>query len=258
MDLTDWKDAFIKLSRRVTIDEAALVAASINPLLVNSSISEAMRGGFDNWERAVLVARLLQDAVLDMQIEAVSATFHVENWSAGQAELILNPRQYIEENPLCVLLNATFRGHEVWQWMVYHGLIDPKYDEQYSPSRERIIANMKAANASKSPANQDDEQLKRLINQVTELTTLLQEAETEIAALKVGIPHFRHMTPALRLVAEVQERYWGDNWEPNTIPKQFTILHELENIHGLSNAKAKNVEYVASPIDRVTGKNLCS
>ena len=101
------------------------------------------------------------------------------------------------------------------------------------------------------------EQLRQARDEKASLVQRLQQAEKEIAALKANAPAFRHMTPALVLVAEVQERYWGNTREPDKIPKQATILHELENTHGLSNARAKNVEYVASPIDRATGKRLC-
>lgn len=157
----------------------------------------------------------------------------------------------------------TFEASTLWPWIANHVDIDPELHaciQKYCDAQKS--ANETTVNSTQENKPADDtqsvEQVTALAEKVAELTERLQQAEAEIAALKGRAPTFRHMTPALRLVAEVQERYWGDNWEPNTVPKQFTILHELENTHGLSNAKAKNVEYVASPIDRVTGKNLCS
>ncbi|MGL5040135.1 MAG: hypothetical protein ACRC6D_08460, partial [Aeromonas sp.] len=70
------------------------------------------------------------------------------------------------------------------------------------------------------------------------------------AELKTA-PRFRHMTEALKIAAEVQDRYWGDGWMGDTTkPKQFTILSEIVNEHGVSKLTAQAIERVACPFTR--------
>lgn len=250
---------FIKINATVSADQAALVAAGINPADVNNSVSEAKKGNYCSWDMAFTVREALLNNLCDNNIFDPEPVL-IKYWNTYEND-VTQISDLVNIIPALLEMgvpdSARFKAPSLWQWIAKNVSIDPEIcdwiNECYPPN-----------NTKPSPSEhqltdaQPGEHIASLVDQVAELTKRLQEAEAEIAALKVGIPHFRHMTPALRLVAEVQERYWGDNWEPNTIPKQFTILHELENIHGLSNAKAKNVEYVASPIDRVTGKNLCS
>lgn len=250
---------FIKINSTVSVDQAALVAAGINPADVNNSVSEAKKGNYWGWDLAVTVREALLNNLCDNKVFDPEPIL-IKYWDTfgngfTQFSDLVNIIPALLE--MGVPDSARFKAPSLWQWIAKNVSIEPEiYDwihECYPP-----------INAKPSPPGrqlidtQPSEHIASLVAQITELTDRLRQAEAEIDALKEGIPHFRHMTPALRLVAEVQERYWGDTWEPNTIPKQYTILHELENIHGLSNAKAKNVEYVASPIDRATGKNLCS
>lgn len=98
------------------------------------------------------------------------------------------------------------------------------------------------------------EQLRQARDEKASLAQQLQQAEKDIAVLKANGSDFRHMTHALMLVAEVQEQYWGDTWRSGRPPKQDVIIQDLMSTHGLSQARAKNIEYVASPIDRTTSK----
>lgn len=248
MDFTDPDiQDFISLNDHfVTADEAALVAAEIVPAAASFKVG----GPRGSSHMAITVRQALLRAVgSNNGPTAISVTYFDEYGGEtfrGTVDIVRAIAERGEPQ------DATFEAMSVWQWLRNRNRLDPDYvlPKPINPHNSTLPDQLFDIESS--------EQMTALTEQVAALTERLQEAEAEIAALKVGIPHFRHMTPALRLVAEVQERYWGDTWEPNTIPKQFTILHELENIHGLSNAKAKNVEYVASPIDRVTGKNLCS
>lgn len=109
------------------------------------------------------------------------------------------------------------------------------------------------------PANssKNDIHYSELVAQNTNLTEQLQQARDEISALKTDRLTFRHSTIALQLAAEVQDRYWGENWIPNdpdTNPKQENIIQYLMDKHGLSNARARAITQVASPIDTTTSK----
>ena len=109
------------------------------------------------------------------------------------------------------------------------------------------------------PANnpQNDTPYSELVAQNTDLTEQLQQARDEIAALKANTPAFHHLTTALVLVAEVQERYWGANWipsDPSTTQGQEDIIQYLRDKHGLSNARARAIAQVASPIDTTTSE----
>lgn len=250
---------FIKINATVSADQAALVAAGINPAEVNNSVSAAKQGNYWGWDMALTVREALLNNLCDNNIfdpEPVLIKYR-DNYGNDVTQI----SDLVDIIPALLEMgvpdSARFKAPSLWQWIAKNVSIDPEICDWIN---ECYPTNNTKPSPSESPLTdaQPGENIASLVDQIVELTARLKEAEAEIATLKAGIPHFRHMTPALRLVAEVQERYWGDTREPNKIPKQFTILHELENIHGLSNAKAKNVEYVASPIDRVTGKNLCS
>lgn len=260
MDLTDWKDTFIKLTKKVTIDEAALVAASINPFSVNSSILDATNGGFDSWPTAKMVARLLRDAVAVGDIAVIEASIDT---CQGYNEILSGDTllQHMDSNPSHRISNATFLGKDVWQWMVYHRLIDLKYGEGYSPSRDRLIAIMSADRASQNATDHNGEHIQNLTKQIAELTERLQQAEKEIEILKARATHFRHMTPLLELVAEVQDRYWGENWDqsdPDTNTRQYDIVEWIKadprcgknNKGEPSEKRAEMVAIVAKPITR--------
>lgn len=230
----------------VTADEAALVAADIVPAAASFKVGSP-RG---NSHKAITVRQALLRAVGSENAPTTISVTYYEQYTSeifrGAEDIARIITERGEPH------GATFEAMSVWQWLRDRNRLDPDYilPKPFNPHSITLPDQVFDI--------ESDKQMSALTEQVAALTERLQETEAEIAELKTGIPQFRHMTPALRLVAEVQERYWGDTWEPNTLPKQFTILHELENTHGLSNAKAKNIEYVASPIDRATGKNLCS
>lgn len=252
MELADWKDTFIKLAKKVTLDEAALVAASINPFCVNNSIENAIHGGFENWPTAKMVASLLRDAVAagDIAVDEVTVdTRDGYNQVLSGSDLL----RHIALNPSHEVNRATFRGNDVWQWMVAHHLIDLKYGDGYSPTRDRILAIMRAKQASKHVNYNYGKQIQYLTDQVSQLTEQLQQAEEEIAVLKAKSPNFRHITPLLELVAEVQERYWGDTWDStdaDTNPKQSDIIDWVKSNprSGSSSKRAEMVAVVAKPI----------
>ncbi|MGL5522804.1 MAG: hypothetical protein ACRDCY_02680 [Aeromonas veronii] len=62
---------FILINKTVTAEQAALVAAGINPAEVNDSVSEAKKGNHYGWEIAVTVRNALLKALLpkSMQLE---------------------------------------------------------------------------------------------------------------------------------------------------------------------------------------------
>ncbi|MNN86476.1 hypothetical protein D3C81_2039010 [compost metagenome] len=91
-----------------------------------------------------------------------------------------------------------------------------------------------------------------LAKHAAELSIQLLQAEVEISALKLKAPAFRHMTPLLELVAEVQERYWGENWDrndPDTTTKQDDIIEWVRRDPRCSSKKrAELVAIAARPV----------
>ncbi|WP_404838047.1 hypothetical protein [Aeromonas media] len=109
------------------------------------------------------------------------------------------------------------------------------------------------------PANnsQNDISYNELLAQSIDLAKQLQQARDEIASLKANTLVFRHQTKALEFVAEVQNRYWGNNWIPSdqsTTQGQEDIIQYLKDKHGLSHARARAIAQVASPIDTTTSE----
>lgn len=249
MDLSDWKAAFIKLAKGVTIDEVALVGASIHPISVEGSIMQARTGGFDNWQTAELIARLLRDAVLNDELIVKEAyVSSIELYGVREVVPGNKLQDHLRANGFPAVQGAKFHGREVWEWMAYHGFIDPKYAEPLrSPGTDRIIRAMNAADKEKEQSAQ-----------VAELKSQLEQAHKELARIKseqekANRSEVLHNTELLKLVHVVQERYWGANWDPsnnqtNTI--QPVIIEWLMSTYSLSGFRAKAVEAVACPIDR--------
>lgn len=95
----------------------------------------------------------------------------------------------------------------------------------------------------------------------SEVSRMQSEATTQVNTNQQLQPHekseglsFRHETALLRLVAEVQERYLGDNFDPrdsNTKPPQLHVIEWLRRSHStLSEVDAKAVDRVAMPFKR--------
>lgn len=201
MDLSDWKAAFIKLAKGVTIDEVALVGASIHPISVEGSIMQARTGGFDNWQTAELIARLLRDAVLNDELIVKEAYVSSPGWY-GSSEVVPGNKlqDYLRANGFPAVQGAKFHGREVWVWMAYHGFIDPKYAEPLrSPGTDRII---RAMNADKEQSAQ-----------IVELKRLLASAQDELAKLRIDgeqsadprQKHIQVIKSLLSLIPEIED-----------------------------------------------------
>ena len=201
MDLSDWKAVFIKLAKVVTIDEVALVGASIQPLVVDSLIPRAFDRGFDNAQTAALIARTLRDAVCAGDLPVYSVV--VEDafrpgWSTPlPGDLLPN---FLRETKFPKIVDAEFSGREIWEWMAYQGFIDPKYAEPLrSPGTDRIIQAMSA----------DKEQSA----QIFELKRQLASAQDELAKLRIDgeqsadprQKHIQVIKSLLSLIPEIED-----------------------------------------------------
>lgn len=124
MALLCWRRNFIDLVDNVTIDEAALVAASINPVEVDSSVETARIGGFDGWQKAAEIARLLRDAITSRSIHATEVHVEVSGYDyvTSQNKLRFAPKG--TKPPALYIKQATFRASEVWFWLGARSLIE--------------------------------------------------------------------------------------------------------------------------------------
>ena len=201
MDLSDWKAVFIKLAKVVTIDEVALVGASIQPLVVDSLIPRAFDRGFDNAQTAAMIARTLRDAVCAGDLPVYSVV--VEDafrpgWSTSLPGELLP--DFLRKTRFPNVVDAEFSGHEIWQWMAYHGFIDPKYAKPpRSLGTERII---RAMNADKEQSDQ-----------IAELKRQLAFAQDELAKLRIDgeqptdprQKHIQVIKSLLSLIPEIED-----------------------------------------------------
>lgn len=99
-----------------------------------------------------------------------------------------------------------------------------------SPEGRALIADLKASKA-----------------RINELEKALQERSS------TNINGKPQPTRLMELVVQVQERYWGMNWDPDdssTRNSQKVIVEWLRTTYELSNAAANAVEKVACPFDR--------
>lgn len=220
MDLSDWKAAFIKLAKGVTIDEVALVGASIHPISVEGSIIQARTGGFDNWQTAELIARLLRDAVLNDELIVKEAYVSSPRWY-GSSEVVPGNKlqDYLRANGFPAVQGAKFHGREVWEWMAYHGFIDFKYAEPLrSPGTDRVI---RAMNADKEQSAQ-----------IVELKRLLASAQDELAKLRIdgeqsADPRQKHIQVIKSLLSLIPEI------ENNSPTRAHEIINTLLRGKGL-------------------------
>lgn len=220
MDLSDWKAAFIKLAKGVTIDEVALVGASIHPISVEGSIRQARDGGFDNWQTAELIARLLRDAVLNDELIVKEAYVSSQEWYGSREVVPGNKLQdYLRANGFPAVQGAKFHDREVWEWMAYQGFIDPKYAEPLrSPGTERII---RAMNADKEQSAQ-----------IVELKRLLASTQEELAKLRIdgeqsADPRQKHIQVIKSLLSLIPEI------ENNSPTRAHEIINTLLRGKGL-------------------------
>ncbi|MBL0521105.1 hypothetical protein JD523_09330 [Aeromonas enteropelogenes] len=115
-----------------------------------------------------------------------------------------------------------------------------------------VIASIKPARQmsnQQEPHNFDKQKFIDLENHAAELAKQLSKAEAEISALKLKTTTFRHITPLLELVAAVQERYWGDNWDrndPDTTTKQDDIIEWIMSDPRCSSKKRAEVVAIAA------------
>ena len=217
MDLSDWKAAFIKLARGVTIDEVALVGASIHPISVDGSINQARNGGFDNWQTAELIARLLRDAVRNGELYVEEAYIaYLEGYTVVPGNKL---QTFLRDNRSSGVQGAKFQGGEVWEWMAYHGFIDPKYAEPpRSLGTERII---RAMNADKEQSDQ-----------IAELKRQLAFAQDELAKLRIdgeqsADPRQKHIQVIKSLLSLIPEI------EDNSPTRAHEIINTLLRERGL-------------------------
>lgn len=245
---------FIKINATVSADQAALVAAGINPADVNNSVSEAKKGNYWGWDMAFTVREALLNNLCDSNIFDPEPVL-IKYWDTygndfTQISDLVNIIPALLE--MGVPDSARFKAPSLWQWIAKNVSIDPEIcdwiNECYPPNNTKPSPSERQLTDT-----QPDEHTTSLVNQVAELTERLRQSEEEIASLKTKVPAFRHMTPLLQLVAEVQERYWGDNWDctdTDTNPKQSDIIDWLKSNprSGSSSKRAEMVAVVAKPI----------
>lgn len=136
---------------------------------------------------------------------------------------------------------TTINENDIRDWLRSRGRVNGFFFENYNS--ENHIQNY---NQIETECSAPD-----LERQLAEMTERLSVVTNELEEARSHSP--RHDTELLRLVRDVQERYWGDNWDkenPDSKSTKESIEDWLQSEHGLSKLKASAVESVACPIDR--------
>lgn len=128
---------------------------------------------------------------------------------------------------------ATFKAESLWPWMAENLAEEEGFDvDLYEYLAETYLEDngtkTEGTGLSRPPDAKSNVRETALTEQVAVLTERLQQAENENTALKKRT--FRHENQLLELVRKVQERYWGDNFDPNdpdTYSKQYDIIEWL-------------------------------
>lgn len=234
MELNDWRLEYIRSKRwPLTVDEAALVTASIPPDSVFRRVWHATANFHPNRGGAAKVADALKQAVMNGELFVTGREvlgFTVEA-ALGNVK---SPHELGKLDGTEIFQDS----QKVWTWLVDKGFLPREYIESDRDS------GIESPTIHTQPLTQNNES-----ELVCELTKQLQEARKEIARLKAATsPAFLHMTPLLELVVWTQQQYWGDELKPR--PKQDVIIDELMRRHGLNKTRALMVESVACPVDR--------
>jgi hypothetical protein len=244
---------FLRTNKFVTADVAGLIAAGIDPTLVNYDLSQAIETGFE----PSAFAKIVRDALLNnlacglFDPEPVSITYRT---TSPSAEKVIKGKPDIMTAlmDLGTPCEATFNANSLWPWIIkntdYLKDIGPVlYDfliENFPPDNNAKIDNAGLALPSGVKSNEHETPL---AEQVVALTERLQQVEKELATHKATAPIFRHVTSNLQLVAQVQERYWGDNLDVND-PDTFTRKEDVTEWLMKTNTSCRDSKHLAKMI----------
>lgn len=154
---------------------------------------------------------------------------------------------------------ATFKADSLWRWMANNVAEEIGFDPAlYEYLAETYFEDdgTKAENIGLPlPSGvRSSERERDLAEQVAALSKRVQQVEEENAELRAKTPTIRHLTQMIALVLQVQERYWGDNWDPDipdSYPKQNDIIEWLMGApHCCTERQAKAIEIIARAAHR--------
>lgn len=155
--------------------------------------------------------------------------------------------------------SATFKAESLWPWMAKNVAEELGFDpDLYEYLAETYLEdNSTKAESTGLPLPsgvRSSERERDLAEQVAALSKRVQQVEEENAVLRAKTPTIRHLTQMIALVLQVQERYWGDNWDPDipdSYPKQNDIIEWLMGApHCCTERQAKAIEIIARAAHR--------
>lgn len=239
-----WAERFPTWGRRVrvTLAQAALLLANIDPVTVSHSVSTAKIGNWGGWEEAEGWAGAIADAIKSGRLSPDA------DGEIAVADLL----RWIDETtaPAPKPDAADF-------WLDSPDLIAEARAEALQAAQERDQARARA--------DMLEQEKDTLLGELEALRERLSESERSQHQQQqydqplntTDIDRFLHFTELLKLVAAVQERYWGPNWDRSdrdTAPRQKEIVGWLKSAHRLTDNEATSVERIACPINRNPAK----
>ncbi|MNE00878.1 hypothetical protein D3C77_139900 [compost metagenome] len=247
----------------VTVDDAALMVAGIDPVKAHNCVYRACYmgthgGALAEKIRGVLINNLCKG---HLDPEPASIEYHPIPSLIGDPydkyKGIADIAAALKERGAPI--NATFKADSLWRWIANNlaqeegvnpelfAYLVERYLQDSSPKVEHT--GLPLPYDIKSSARERD-----LAEQVAALSKRVQQVEEENAELRAKTPTIRHLTQMITLVLLVQERYWGDNWDrdiPDSYPKQNDIIEWLMGApHCCTKRRAIAIEIIACAAHR--------
>lgn len=227
---------YLEYRQYVTTDEAALLVAGIDPVkfapIGGRTGYEGVAGELAQRVKNILRYNLLKG---DMDPEPISVEYHPASRLVGDPydkySGLADIAAALKERG--VPYKATFKSDSLWRWIASNLAQEEGFDpELFDYLVERYLQKNSTKAGDTALSFQSNIKLQQQVGALTERLQHLQHVEDENSALNAALElkPFRHMNPELRLVREIQDRYWGDNVDmndPDTHPKQKDIIEWL-------------------------------
>lgn len=251
----------LRTNKIVTTDQVALIVAGVN---LEEAFSPLTDSGSPNKVGSAVRNTLCENLRRGhFDPEPLSMAYVINGYYSPIGNTVFGINNIITALRMDIsVVHASFYADSLWPWILKNveelkatnpGLFDA-LTEIYPQD-----SDAKADNVDLPPSEiRLSLQVTALSEQLMALTTELQQVEKENALLKSKAPAFRHQTPLLKKADEVQDYFWGDNWDPNdpdTNPRQADIIEWLmKEPHSLARTRAYAVEFLACPVIRTGGR----
>lgn len=247
-----------------SLDQAALISAGLDPMQVGNC-AHAAAGNWTGWEVAKANRISLLQAISLKKIRPVSATVWVSYNSFGDGEEEEVDVDTITLKDLNHLHDATFYRDDVLAFFGHQSSLVAS-DGNLSAAVAALTMRLEASESREAKLRQKLDFLKAeheaLLRQAVDEHTSRLEISREFneyvkmaEANQPEKPAKARLPPLIAIAVEVFQEHWQGQLDPSQDVRaratQAAIVSDLRESHpGITNAVAKAIDKVASPIDR--------